>query len=49
MAELITLPSLALSLMAFSLMTSAFRRESWAWLRSTASCSREARDCSNSD
>jgi predicted LPLAT superfamily acyltransferase len=48
MAELITLPSLAISPMAFSLMASNLRRASRAWLRAVASYSRNARDCSSS-
>jgi hypothetical protein len=39
MAELIALPSLVMSPMAFSLMASDFRRASQAWLRAAASCS----------
>jgi hypothetical protein len=48
MAGLITLPSLAMSLMAFSLMASDLRLASRAWLRAVASCSRDARDRSSS-
>jgi hypothetical protein len=48
MAELIALPSLAMSPMAFSAMASDLRRASLAWFRVDASCSRDARDCSSS-
>jgi hypothetical protein len=48
MAELITLPSLAMSPMAFSLMASDLHLASQAWLRAVASCSRDARNCSSS-
>jgi hypothetical protein len=48
MAALIALPSLAMSLMTFSLMASDLRRVSRAWLRATASYSRDARDYSSS-
>jgi hypothetical protein len=48
MAELIALPSLAMSLMAFSAMASDLRRASRAWFRADASCSRDDRDCSSS-
>jgi hypothetical protein len=46
MAELITLPSLAISPIAFSLMASDLRPTSRAWLKAATSCSRDARDCS---
>jgi hypothetical protein len=42
MAELIALPSLAMSPMAFSLMASDLRRAPRAWLRAAVSCSRDA-------
>jgi hypothetical protein len=48
MAELITLPSLALSPMAFSAMASVLHRASRAWFRAAVPCSRDARDCSSS-
>jgi hypothetical protein len=48
MAELIALPSLAISLIAFSLMASDLHRASRAWLRAAASCSRDTRDYSSS-
>jgi hypothetical protein len=48
MAELIALPSLAMSPMAFSAMASDLRRASRAWFRAVVSCSQDARDYSNS-
>jgi hypothetical protein len=48
MAELITLPSLAMSPMAFSLMASDLCQASRAWLRAAVSCSRDTRDRSSS-
>jgi hypothetical protein len=46
MAELIALPSLAMSPMAFSAMASNLCRASRAWFREAVSCSRDAQDCS---
>jgi hypothetical protein len=48
MAELIALPSLAMSPMAFWLMASDLRWASRAWLRTATSCSRDACNCSSS-
>jgi hypothetical protein len=48
MAELIALPSLAMSPVAFSLMASDLRRASQAWFRAAASYSQDARDYSSS-
>jgi hypothetical protein len=47
-ADLIPLPSLTMSLMAFWLMASDLRWVSQAWLRAVASCSRDMCDCSSS-
>jgi hypothetical protein len=47
MAELIALPSLAMSPMAFWLMASDLRWASRAWLRTAASCSQDACNCSS--